>query len=187
MIARIRATVLAAAVVLVATSTAHAQQRKLSADDAILRNYVLTMPKVEAWANATLDYTAAIKAKPLDERRKMEVEKDAQAAESLAETAAALERIPEIRRAFRKAGMTTREGLTLSLVLFQATMYDQMVAQYPQAEIPYNLNPANLAFVRKNKAQLEPRLKAVQQATKEANDAARADEPSPDEPSPDEP
>jgi hypothetical protein len=182
MIARIRATVLAAAVVLVATSTAHAQQRKLSADDAILRNYVLTMPKVEAWANATLDYTAAIKAKPLDERRKMEVEKDAQAAESLAETAAALERIPEIRRAFRKAGMTTREGLTLSLVLFQATMYDQMVAQYPQAEIPYNLNPANLAFVRKNKAQLEPRLKAVQQATKEANDAAKADEPSPDEP-----
>jgi hypothetical protein len=47
------------------------------------------------------------------------------------------------------------------------------------------MNPANLTFVRKNKAQLEPRLKAVQEATKEASDEAKADEPSPDDPSPD--
>lgn len=183
MIARIRTTLLAAAVVLVAAPAAHAQKQKMTADDLLLRNYVLTMPKIEAWASATLDYTAAIKAKPLAERQKMEVEKDAQDEETLAETAAALERVPEIRRAFRKAGMTTKEGLLISLVLFQSVMYDQMAAQYPGAEMPYNMNPANLTFVRKNKAQLEPRLKAVQEATKEAKSAeATSDEPSPDEP-----
>ncbi|HEX6598528.1 MAG TPA: hypothetical protein VF034_04340 [Gemmatimonadaceae bacterium] len=188
MIARIRMTFLAAAVVLVAAPAVHAQQQKMTEDDAILRNYVLTMPKVEAWANATLEYTAAIKAKPLDERKKMEVEKDAQDAETLTQTAAALERIPEVRRAFRKAGMTTKEALTISLVLFQSVMYDQMSAQYPDAKIPYNMNPANLAFVRKNKAQLETRLKAVQEATKEASAEAKSDEPTdPDDPSPDEP
>jgi hypothetical protein len=185
MIARIRTTLLAAAVVLFAAPAAHTQEHKMTADDLLLRNYVLTMPKVEAWANATLEYTAAIKAKPLEERKKMEVEKDAQEAESLAQTAAALERIPEVRRAFRKAGMTTKEALTISLVLFQSVMYDQMSAQYPDAKIPYNMNPANLTFVRKNKAQLETRLKAVQEATKEAS--ANADSEEPDDPSPDEP
>jgi hypothetical protein len=183
MIARIRTTLLLAIAAFVAAPPSHAQ--KLTEDDALLRNYVLTMPKIEAWASATLDYTAAIKAKPLAERKKLEVEKDAEEAESLTQTAAALERIPEVRRAFRKAGLTTREGLLISLVLFQSMMYDQLAAGNPEAKIPYNMNPANLTFVRKNKAQLEPRLKAVQEATKEASDEAKADEPSPDDPSPD--
>jgi hypothetical protein len=174
-----------ALIVLVAAPAAHAQ--KMTEDDALLRNYVLTMPKVEAWANATLDYTAAIKAKPLEERKKLEIEKDAQEAESIAATAAALERIPEVRRAFRKAGITTREGLTITFVLFQSVMYDEMSAENPDAKIPYNMNPANLTFVRKNKAQLQARLKAVQDATKEASDEAKSQEPSPDDPSPDEP
>lgn len=166
---------------LVLAPAAHAQ--KLTADDALLRNYVLTMPKVEAWASATLDYTAAIKAMPLAERQKLEAEKDAQEAESLTETAAALERVPQIRRAFRKAGLTTKEGMLISLVLFQSMMYDQLAAENPEAKVPYNMNPANLTFVRKNKAQLEARMKAVQEATKEASDEAKSnDESSPDDP-----
>jgi len=180
MIARIRTTLILGLVALVAAPASHAQ--KLTADDALLRNYVLTMPKVDAWASATLDYTNAIKAKPLSERQKAEAETDAQEAESIAGTAAALERIPEIRRAFRKAGLTTREGVTISLVLFQSMMYDQLAAGNPDARIPYNMNPANLTFVRKNKPRLEARMKAVQEATKDASDEAKSDEPSSDEP-----
>jgi len=167
---------------------AHAQ--KLTPDEVILRNYVLTMPKVEAWATANLDLANTMKAMPASEkaRRKAEMEGQAegQANETIAGMAARLERVPEIRRSFRKAGLTPRESVTLSLALMQAMMFDQIAATNPDAKIPSNLNPANVAFVRKNKERLYARMKEVQEASKEANND-RSDEPSPDEPAPDEP
>lgn len=190
MIARIRTTFLAAAVVLLAAPAAQAQ--KLSPDEVVIRNYVLTMPKVEAWATASIDIANAMKAMPASERARRKAEMEAQSQgekdESIAGMAASLERVPEIRRAFRKVGLTTREGMTLSLVLMQAVLYDQIAATNPDAKVPYNMNPVNVAFVRKNKAQLEARMKAVQEANKAAGDDEKSsDEPSPDEPSPDEP
>ena len=180
---------LATAVIAVAAPTAHAQ--KLTADEAVIRSYTLTMPKVEAWASASIDVANAFKAMPASERARRKAEMEARAEsekdESIAGMAASMERVPEIRRAFRKAGLTTREGVTLSLVLMQAVMFDQVAAMNPDAKVPYNMNPANVAFVRKNKAQLEGRMKAVQEASKGVSDEANADEPSPDEPSPDEP
>ncbi|HEX5973478.1 MAG TPA: hypothetical protein VFY85_16205 [Gemmatimonadaceae bacterium] len=188
MIARIRTTLLAAAVVLVGAPSAHAQ--KLSPDEVVIRNYVLTMPKVEAWASASIDIANAMKAMPASERARRKAEMEAQSQsekdESIAGMAASLERVPEIRRAFRKAGLTTREGMTLSLVLMQAVMYDQIAATNPDAKVPYNMNPVNVAFVRKNKAQLDARLKAVQDATKAAEEQDSGDKSS-DEPSPDDP
>jgi hypothetical protein len=168
---------------------AHAQ--KLTPDEVILRNYTLTMPKVEAWATASLDLANTMKAMPASEkaRRKAEMEGQAegQADESIAGMAARMERVPEIRHAFRKAGLTSRESVTLSLALMQAMMFDQIAATNPDAKVPYNLNPVNLAFVRKNKERLYARMKEVQEASKEANNERSPDEPSPDEPTPDEP
>ena len=166
--------------------------QKLTPDEVTIRNYVLTMPKVEAWATASIDIANAMKAMPASERARRKAEMEAQAEtekdESIAGMATAMERVPEVRRAFRKAGLTTREGMTLSLVLMQAVMFDQVAAMNPDAKVPYNMNPANLAFVRKNKTQLEARMKAVQEATKAAEDNEKSsDEPSPDDPSPDEP
>jgi hypothetical protein len=167
-----------------------AQAQKLTPDEVIIRNYVLTMPKVEAWASASIDIANAMKAMPASERARRKAELEAQVEtekdESIAGMASTMERVPEIRRAFRKAGLTTREGMTLSLVLMQAVMYDQVAATNPDAKIPYNMNPANLAFVRKNKAQLEARMKAVQEANKAAEEEEGGDKSS-DEPSPDEP
>lgn len=180
MIERIRTTLLLLVAALALAPAARAQ--KLTEDDALLRNYVLTMPKIEAWANATLDYAAALKAKSPEERRKIEDSNEAEKAESIAATAAALERVPEIRRAFRKEGLTTREGVVLSLVLFQSVMFEQLAAESPDAKIPYNMNPANLAFVRKNKAQLEARMKAVQEASKSAEDEKQPADTSSSEP-----
>lgn len=190
MIARIRTTILVAAAVVMAVPAAHAQ--KLTPDEVIIRNYVLTMPKVEAWAAASIDIANAMKAMPASERARRKAEMEAQAQSekdaSIADMASTMERVPEVRRAFRKAGLTTREGMTLSLVLMQAVMFDQVAAMNPDAKVPYNMNPANLAFVRKNKTQLEARMKAVQEASKAADDAEKSsDEPSPDDPSPDEP
>ena len=117
----------------------------------------------------------------------MESQTDARETESLADMAASMERVPEIRRAFRKAGLTTREGVTLSLVLMQAMMFDQVAAMNPDAKVPYNMNPANLAFVRKNKVQLEARMKAVQEASKSVDDEKASDDSTSTDPSPDEP
>jgi type II secretory pathway component GspD/PulD (secretin) len=175
--------------VLVLVPVAHAQ--KLTPDEVLLRNYTLTMPKVEAWATASLDVANAMKAMPASEKARRKAEMEAQANEQEAETiagmAATMERVPEVRRAFRKSGLTAREGVTLSLVLMQAVLFDQVAAANPDAKVPYNMNPANLAFVRKNKAQLQARMKAVQEASKEADDEPAPDEPSPDEPTPDAP
>lgn len=166
-----------------------ARAQKLTPDEVVLRNYVLTMPKVEAWATASIDFANAFKAMPASEKaaRKAEMESQVQETETIAGMAASMERVPEIRRAFRKAGLTTREGVTLSLVLMQAVMFDQIAATNPDAKVPYNMNPTNVAFVRKNKAELEARMKAVQEASKAADDEKSSDEPSPSEPSPDEP
>lgn len=183
MISRRLTTLFAAMVVAVAAPAAHAQ--KLTADEAVIRNYTLTMPKVEAWATASIDFANAFKAMPASERarRKAELETQQQETETIAGMAASMERVPEIRRAFRKAGLTTREGVTLSLVLMQAVMYEQVAAMNPDAKVPYNMNPANLDFVKKNKAQLEARMKAVQEASKDLSDETKPDdEPSPDEP-----
>lgn len=168
---------------------AHAQ--KLTPDEVILRSYVLTMPKVEAWATANLDLANTMKAMPASEKARreaeMEAQEDEQKDETIAGMAARMERVPEIRRAFRKAGLTPRESVTLSLALMQALMFDQIAATNPDAKVPYNLNPVNVAFVRKNKEQLYARMKEVQEASKEANNERSPDEPSPDEPTPDEP
>ena len=172
---------------LAAVPTSHAQT--LTPDEVLLRNYTLTMPKVEAWAAASIDFANAFKAMPASEkaRRKAELEAQQQESETIAGMAASMERVPEIRRAFRKVGLTTREGVTLSLVLMQAVMYEQIAATNPDAKVPYNMNPANLTFVKQNKAQLEARMKAVQEASKSVSDDGPSHDPSPDEPAPDEP
>jgi hypothetical protein len=188
MMSRIRTTMLLAATVLAARA-AHAQ--KLTPDEVVLRNYALTMPKVEAWATASIDLANTMKAMPAAEkaRRKAELEaqEETEDKETIAGMAARMGRIPEVRRAFRKSGLTSREAVTLSLALMQAVMFNQITAANPDAKVPYNMNPANIAFVRKNKAQLEARMKAVQEASKEAEDEKSSDEPSPDEPEPSEP
>jgi len=161
-----------------------ARAQKLTPDEVTLRSYVLTMPKVEAWATASIDIANAMKAMPASERakRKAEMEAQEQENETIASMAATMERVPEVRRAFRKAGLTAREAVTLSLALMQATMFDQIAATNPDAKLPSNVNPVNVTFVRKNKAQLGARMKAVQEASKAAKRAESSDEPDPDEP-----
>jgi len=160
-----------------------ARAQTLTPDEVVLRNYTLTLPKLEAWATASLDFANAVKAMPASERarRKAEMEAQTQETESLAGMAAQLERVPEIRRAYRKVGLTTREGVTLSLVLMQAVMFDQVAAMNPDAKVPYNMNPANVAFVRQNKALITARMKAVEEANKALEEKKSSDEPAADD------
>jgi hypothetical protein len=183
MIARRFTTALIALLTFAAAPAARAQT--LTPDEVVLRNYTLTLPKLEAWATASIDLANTVKAMPASERARRKAEMEAQTneqeSESLAGMAAQLERVPEIRRAYRKAGLTTREGVTLSLVLMQAVMFDQIAATNPDAKVPYNMNPANVAFVRKNKAVITARMKAVEEANKEMSDEKSSDTSTPDD------
>lgn len=163
-LARVLAPLGLAAAVLVARP-ALAQSHD-DADTRAINAYTLTMPKVEAWMNATLDMYKAAKAKAAAEGEdgaSEDEDDDASGNESLDETAARINRMPEARRALRAAGLTAREYTLVSLTLMQAMMADAMMRQYPKMERP-KINQANLAFVQKNRAHLEARMNALKAA-----------------------
>jgi hypothetical protein len=144
-----------AALACTATRAVHAQDAKGRALDAAIRSYQLTMPKVDAWMLAGVEMARAFKG-----RTPPDISHDD--AKSIDEMAAQYDAVPEVRRAIRKAKLSTKEYATLSLVIMQAMMADQLLAENPSAPPPANLNPANLAFVRANKGALEKKFKAVQ-------------------------
>lgn len=133
--------------------------RENNALDAAVRGYQLTMPKVDAWARASIEATRALKSRttppPEPERE----------AKTIDEMAAQFDAIPEMRRAIRKAGMSTKEYALLGMVMMQAQMYQAVQAENPRAEVPYNMNPANVAFMKANKAAVEKRVKEVAAAS----------------------
>lgn len=164
--------VLARVVVLLGVAAALVARPALaqSHDDADTRafnSYTLTMPKVEAWARASLDIYKAAKAKAAaqgeDAASEDEDDEEDSSNQSLDEMAARINRQPEARRALRAAGLTAREYMLVSLTLMQAMMADQMMRQYPNMERP-KINPANLAFVQKNRARLEARMNELKAA-----------------------
>lgn len=147
--------------VCLAPNALEAQDAKSRSLDAALKGYTLTMPKVDAWANAGVEAARALKARttPLPEPERE--------ARTIEEMAAQFDAIPEMRRAIRKAGLSTREYALLGMVIMQAQMFEAVSGADPKAKPPHNMNPANLAFARANKAVLTQKLKAVQAASGE--------------------
>lgn len=147
------------AVLAVAPPMAGQSAHKMTADDIALRNYTLTMDKLEKLRDAMLNMKAYIMAHPEDSTKW-----DDQAShddESLLQTADRMDKIPPMKAAFRKAGITSRDYMLGSMAYFQAAMLAGVQDAQEQAgkktaiKIPYNMNPANLEFVRKHKAEIE--------------------------------
>jgi hypothetical protein len=129
----------------------------------VLRTYELTMPKVKAWEQASLAAAQALKGREdLDEAGDEDAGADADSIEDLA---ASLDAIPEIHRAAQEARLSTQELATIGLVLFQSIAMEQVMQLNPNAEVPDNMNPANLKFVQAHKAELEKSVQAVQAAS----------------------
>ena len=147
------------ALVCSASQALDAQDAKSRALDAALKGYTLTMPKVEAWAKAGVESARALRARktpPPDPERE---------AKTIDEMAAQFDAVPEMRRAIRKAGLSTKEYALLGMVIMQVQMFDAIAGADPTAKLPYNMNPANLAFARANKAALAQKFRALQEAT----------------------
>jgi hypothetical protein len=134
----------------------HAQDARGRALDAALVSYKLTMPKVDAWVLAGVEMAHAFKG-----RTPPDMDGNAK---TIDEMAAQYDAVPEMRRAIRKAKLSTREYATLGMVIMQAMMFESMLTEAPNAKLPANMNPANLTFVRANKGVLQKKMEAAQAA-----------------------
>lgn len=127
--------------------------------DRAVMGYTLSMPKVDAWVKANVEMARAMKARQGPPPASPERE-----AKTIEEMAAQFDAIPEMRRGIRKAGLSTKEFALLGLVMMQAQMYEAIAKENPTAAPPYNMNRANVTFMKANKAALNQKMKEVQAA-----------------------
>lgn len=75
-------------------------------------------------------------------------------AQSLDDLAARIDRIPQAAAAVRSAGLTTREFATITATLLQAFMAHAFTKDRAVADLPKDINPANVQFIRDNEAEI---------------------------------
>ena len=158
-----------------ATAGGAAAPAQASSADADLRDvgsYELTMDKVDKYLAATRNMALAAKDLTPEQRERLTGSGNANA--SLDDWAAQLEREPIARDAIRRARMSTREFAVASMAYLQAGMANAILEMRPDIKNADSIaremkaNPANVRFVRDNKAALEAKFKALEAETKAA-------------------
>lgn len=119
-----------------------------------LSRYTLTMADIRKYAAANANLAKHPKA---EENEDGEDDEDSDN-ESLDVMAARIAKIPEARKAIEAAGLTPRQYAVITMALFQASMAQFAVEQGADpAKVARDasVNPANIRFVKENKAELE--------------------------------
>ncbi len=154
-----RALVIAAlAVAPLSVHAQHASGHTMSADDRALHSYTLTMDHLRKLKQVALNLVAYEKAHP-DEAQKYEDMSESDDA-TLDQQIDHMASIPPMRKALASAGISARDYVLTSMTYFQAGMTAAMMDSYAKTKqqpppLPYNVNPANVAFVRSHKAEIE--------------------------------
>jgi hypothetical protein len=120
-----------------------------------LSRYTLTMADIRKYAAANAILAKHKKAEQEDEESE---DDDDNGNESLDEMAARINKMPEARKAIEAAGLTSRQYAVITMALFQASMAQFAVEQGADpAKVARDasVNPANIKFVKENKAELE--------------------------------
>jgi hypothetical protein len=120
-----------------------------------LSRYTLTMADIRKYAAANANLAKHPKAEQEDEDSEDDEGSDN---ESLDEMAARINKMPEARKAIESAGLTARQYAVITMALFQASMAQFAVEQGADpAKVARDasVNPANIRFVKENKAELE--------------------------------
>jgi hypothetical protein len=137
--------------------------------DADLRDvgtYELTMDKIDKYLAATRNMALAMKGLTPEQREKLKARGDASA--SLDDYAAQIESEPIARDAVRRAGLSSREFATITMAYLQAGMADAVLQMRPDIKNADSIaremkaNPANVRFVRENRAALDAKFKALE-------------------------
>jgi len=161
MLLRLRAVQLAVfALALFAAWPAAAQKHDDSADVAEIRNYHLTMSKVDQFVAATTALKKLADANP-GLRKGMNSDKDDDA--SIAQKAADWDlHFPEAAAVVKSNGLSTREYIVVSIALLNDVMIVGMkkngsIKEYP----PDTITPENAAFVEQNYDKLEHTMSSL--------------------------
>jgi hypothetical protein len=142
---------LGCAVILLVAGAAHAAGGISAADNKMLHDYALTMPKVKAYDAATQNMMVAGKsdASLKAEGEKMSGEPD----KTLADVRSKFAHHPRLYAFYAKQGLSMDDAMLIPLTLMSACT----VAQYPQigAKIAASVSGSQIAFCKQNMAALK--------------------------------
>ena len=134
---------------------AQGKSQKMTVDDIALKNYSLSMSNMRKLRDAMVEMQAYAKAHP-DEADKWDTGDDD--SKTLNEKIAQIGAIPPARAVLAKVGLTPRDYIMTSLTYLQAAMLVGMHDAYAKGkpiQVPYNMNPANVAFIQQHAAELK--------------------------------
>jgi hypothetical protein len=146
----------------VPSAGAPVSQGKSAEDVATLRGYELTMEKLDRVFRAQLNLVSAIAALSPSERQAMEAASASSPEDGLDDVIARLDANTVAKKAVIDAGMTTRDYITASMALMQASMAWSVIQSRPgenqdSLSLMMDTNPGNVRFVRDNMAELTRR------------------------------
>jgi hypothetical protein len=155
-------------------AAATADASSADADIRDVGSYELTMDKMDKYLAATRNMALAAKSLTPEQRERLKGSESADPNSSLDDWAASLEREPIARDAIRRAGLSAREYAVMSMAYLQAGMASAILDMRPDVKNADSIaremkaNPANVRFVRNNKAALEAKFKALETEMKAA-------------------
>jgi hypothetical protein len=146
----------AAALVLGGAPPAAAQAG--SSDDAqAIAGYTLSMDKLTAFRDATLDLKKAVEGDAEMAARAEAWDQADDEHQTLTELAGRIESEPKLKAALASHGLTAREYMLVQLATVQAMMAESLLGM-KQATLPAGVNPKNVEFVKAHKAELQELL-----------------------------
>jgi hypothetical protein len=127
-----------------------AQTKPLDADEMAIRDYVLTMDKVKAYAAVAQKAGATAQADPAlaAEMKKVEA-----ADVSNTQKVAMMEKSPHVAAFFKSAGITPHDFVFTPMTILTASL--GIAAQDAKKQPPSYITPANMKFVRDHREELE--------------------------------
>jgi len=117
-----------------------------------LSRYTLTLTDIRKYAAANANLAKQPKAEQEDDEAEDEDD------ESLNAMTAKIERMPAARKAIESAGLTVRQYAVITMAVIQASMAQFAIdqgADPAKVARDASVNPANIRFVKENKAELE--------------------------------
>lgn len=135
----------------------------LDSDLEKVRDFKLSMPRMQKWVQAVQNMVAVSKAHP-----ELEGTYEADQNAPLDQQVAALEKHPQAKKAVKDAGLSPREFTMISYAYMQAAAA-QSVQQMPAGKTrdsvmqSLKVHPDNVTFLQKNRAELEKLMKAMQE------------------------
>ena len=136
-------------------SNANASGQAPDKDMVEIQHYTLTMPKVTQFWETFGSLAKVAKDHP---ELKDALETDAEKHEDLAAVEKRTESVPVVKAAILEHGLTVHEFVLIQIALLQAAMGSAIAPPGPDREKKAreaNINPANLDFIDKHKAELE--------------------------------